>query len=190
MGFKVKNTKLPSVIVISPERFNDKRGFFEESWNSSAFKKIGLDFNFVQDNHSYSFDAGTLRGLHFQSPPFAQDKLIRCTRGAIFDVAVDIRRGSSSYGEWIGEELSSQNGNQLLIPKGFLHGFITLVQDTEVQYKCSNYYSPKHDGSVLWSSLDIDWPLKEDHIIKISEKDRKAESFRNFNSPFEYNQEL
>lgn len=184
MAFKFKKTKLSSVILITPDCFEDERGYFEETWNSSFFDDIGLALSFVQDNHSYSKDAGTLRGLHFQAPPFAQDKLVRCTRGAIYDVAVDIRKESPSYGEWIGEELSSKNRNQLLIPKGFLHGFVTLMPETEVQYKCTNYYSPQHDGSVLWSSLNIDWPVIKESSTKISKKDKLATPFNLFESPF------
>jgi len=131
--------------------------------------------------------AGTLRGLHFQAPPHAQDKLVRCTRGAIFDVAVDVRLGSPTYGQWLGLELTPQNGRQLLIPKGFLHGFLTLKPDTEVQYKCSDYYAPDFDGSVRWDSLGIDWPICGAPIL--SAKDAKAIPFAKFQSPFAYGED-
>ncbi len=184
MGVEIRNTALPSVLILVPSRISDERGFFEETWNANELSKNGIDISFVQDNHSYSKDIGTIRGLHYQSPPFAQDKLVRCTRGAIFDVAIDIRKGSPYYGEWVGEELSSDNGKQLLVPIGFLHGFITLSEDTEVQYKCSNYYSPKHDGAVRWSSCNVKWPIPDGINPKISDKDGKAQLFEKFESPF------
>jgi dTDP-4-dehydrorhamnose 3,5-epimerase len=184
MGIEVRNTLLPSVFILVPERFGDQRGFFEESWNASDLVECGVKISFVQDNHSYSKELGTLRGLHYQAPPHAQDKLVRCTRGAIFDVAVDIRKGSPTYRQWVGVELSRENGEQLLIPKGFLHGFVTLMPDTEVQYKCSDHYASQCDGSVLWSSLDIDWPLPDGISPKLSAKDEGAQSFDAFDSPF------
>ena len=184
MSIEVRTTALSSVLIVIPKRFGDHRGFFEETWNASDLLECGIDISFVQDNHSYSQEQGTLRGLHYQAPPHAQDKLIRCTRGAIFDVAVDIRKGSPTYGQWVGEELSKVNGLQLLIPKGFLHGFVTLMPDTEVQYKCSDNYAPQCDGSVLWSSLGIDWPLPDDVLPKLSMKDEDAISFKVFDSPF------
>jgi dTDP-4-dehydrorhamnose 3,5-epimerase len=184
MGIEVRNTLLPSVFILVPERFGDQRGFFEESWNASDLVECGVKISFVQDNHSYSKELGTLRGLHYQAPPHAQDKLVRCTRGAIFDVAVDIRKGSPTYRQWVGVELSRENGEQLLIPKGFLHGFVTLMPDTEVQYKCSDHYASQCDGSVLWNSLDIDWPLLDGISPKLSAKDEGAQSFDAFDSPF------
>ena len=180
----IEKTALSGVLLITPRRFGDPRGFFSESWNEARMSEHGLNFNFVQDNHSLSAQVGTVRGLHFQSPPHAQDKLVRCGRGALFDVAVDIRTGSPTYGQWVGEELSRVNGLQLLIPKGFLHGFVTLMPDTEVQYKCSDNYAPQCDGSVLWSSLGIDWPLPDDVLPKLSVKDKDAMSFKVFDSPF------
>ncbi|MFN7052537.1 MAG: dTDP-4-dehydrorhamnose 3,5-epimerase [Gemmobacter sp.] len=180
---EIKTTTLPGVMLLIPRRFGDARGWFSESWNAQRMAEAGLDFTFVQDNHSYSAEAGTLRGLHFQKPPRAQDKLMRCTRGAIFDVAVDVRRGSPTYGQWTGAELSAENGHQLLVPKGFLHGFVTLVADTEVQYKCTDVYSPECDGAVLWSSCGIDWPLHGSAPV-LSDKDRTAPAFAGFESPF------
>ena len=184
MSVEIRSTVLPSVFILVPERFGDQRGFFEESWNASALVECGVEISFVQDNHSYSKELGTLRGLHYQAPPHAQDKLVRCTRGAIFDVAVDIRKGSPTYRQWVGAELSRENGEQLLIPKGFLHGFVTLMPETEVQYKCSDHYASQCDGSVLWSSLDIDWPLPDGISPKLSQKDEGAQSFDAFDSPF------
>lgn len=184
MGVEIRSTILPSVFIIIPQRFGDHRGFFEETWSENILAESGIGISFVQDNHSYSKELGTLRGLHYQSPPHAQDKLVRCTCGAIFDVAVDIRKGSPTYGQWVGVELSRENGYQLLIPKGFLHGFITIMPDTEVQYKCSDNYAPQYDGSVLWSSLGIDWPLLDGVFPKLSEKDEDALSFEVFDSPF------
>lgn len=180
----VVETGLPSVLILTPRRFGDARGWFTESWNAERMRAAGLHFEFVQDNHSFSAEAGTLRGLHYQRPPRAQDKLVRCTRGAIFDVAVDIRRGSKTFGRWTGVELSAENGCQLLVPKGFLHGFVTLVADTEVQYKCTDVYAPDCDGSVLWSSCGIDWPLNGLAPV-LSDKDRIAQPFSTFVSPFE-----
>jgi len=184
MGVEVRSTALSSVFIVIPKRFGDHRGFFEETWNASDLAECGVEISFVQDNHSHSKELGTLRGLHFQAPPHAQDKLVRCTRGEIFDVAVDIRKGSPTYGQWVGVELSRENGYQLLIPKGFLHGFVTLMPDTEVQYKCSDNYAPQCDGSVLWSSLGIDWPLPDGVLPKLSAKDGDALSFEVFDSPF------
>jgi len=190
MGIEIRSTALPSVFIVIPKRFEDHRGFFEETWNARDLVECGIDISFVQDNHSYSREQGTLRGLHYQAAPHAQDKLIRCTRGAIFDVAVDIQKGSPTYGQWIGVELSRDNGYQLLIPKGFLHGFVTLEPDTEVQYKCSDNYAPQSDGSVLWSSLEIDWPLPDGVLPKLSTKDKDAISFDVFDSPFFWKQNV
>lgn len=185
----VAPSDLPDVLILTPRRFGDARGWFSESWNAARMAQAGLVFDFVQDNHSFSAEKGTLRGLHYQKPPRAQDKLVRCTRGAIFDVAVDVRIGSPSYGRWTGVELSAENGRQLLVPKGFLHGFVTLGPDTEVQYKCSDVYAPDCDGSVMWNSCGIVWPEGcFDTALGpvLSDKDRKAEPFATFRSPFVY----
>ena len=177
-------TALPGVIILTPARFGDARGFFSESWNARRMAEAGLDITFVQDNHSLSSATGTLRGLHFQAPPHAQGKLVRCGRGALWDVAVDIRRGSPTYGRSVGVELSAENGKQLWIPPGFLHGFVTLMPDTEVIYKCTDHYAPECDGAVLWSSLGIDWPLSGDPLL--SPKDAAATPFSDFTSPFSF----
>lgn len=177
-------TSLPGVILITPRRFGDHRGFFAETYSKRVFDQAGIDTVFVQDNHSLSAQIGTVRGLHFQSPPHAQAKLVRCGRGRIFDVAVDIRRGSPTYGQWVGEELSAENGKQLFIPKGFLHGFMTLEPDSEIVYKCDDYYAPECDGAVRWDSCGIDWPM--DVAPVLSDKDLKAPALADFDSPFEF----
>lgn len=178
----VKETTLPGVLVLTPRRFGDARGFFSESWNRKVLAGHGIDLDFVQDNHSLSARAGTVRGLHFQAPPHAQDKLVRCGRGALFDVAVDIRKGSPTYGAWTGVELSAENGKQLLVPKGFLHGFVTREDDTEICYKCTDNYAPAADGAVRWDSCGIDWHLTGDPIL--SGKDAAAPALADFDSPF------
>jgi len=149
----------------------------------------GIDIDFVPYNHSLSAQVGTARGLHFQSPPHAQDTLMRCGRGWLFDVAVDIRKGSPTYGQWVGEELSFENGKQLLVPKGFLHGFMTLEPDTEIIYKCSDYYAPECDGAVRWDSCGIDWPLDVAAPV-LSDKDKVAPLLADFDSPFVYENSL
>ena len=181
----VEQTPLSGVVILTPARFGDARGWFSETWNASKMQAAGLAIDWVQDNHSFSAQVGTLRGLHFQSPPRAQDKLVRCTRGAIFDVAVDIRRGSPTYGQWVGVELTAANGKQLLVPKGFLHGFVTRAVDTEVQYKCTDLYAPDCDGSVRWDSVGIDWGLDGDPVL--SGKDQAAIAFADWQSPFVWN---
>ena len=176
---------MPEIIRISPRRFGDDRGWFSESWSKRSLAAAGIDLpEFVQDNHSMSFAKGTVRGLHFQSPPHAQGKLVRCGQGSIFDVAVDARSGSPTYGQWVGEELSAQNGMQLWIPAGFLHGFIALEDDTEILYKCTDFYDSACDGAVRWDSVGIDWPLVGEPIL--SDKDAQAPAFDAFQSPFTY----
>jgi len=181
---QIEQTALPGVVILTPARFGDARGFFSESWSRKRLADAGIDIDFVQDNHSVSARAGTLRGLHFQSPPHAQAKLVRCGRGALWDVAVDIRAGSPSYGQWVGVELSAENGRQLLIPAGFLHGFVTRAPDTEIVYKCSDYYAPDCDGSVAWDSVGIDWGLTEAPVL--SAKDAAAVPLADFKTPFAY----
>lgn len=174
---------LQDVLVIEPRRFTDDRGFFEESWNLKSLEEAGVVLPaFVQDNHSFSTHAGTVRGLHFQAPPCAQGKLVRCGRGRIFDVAVDIRQGSPTYGSWCGEELTFANGRQLWIPPGFLHGFMTLEDESEAIYKCTEFYSGEYDRAVRWDSAGIDWPSDDEAIL--SEKDASAPPFSEFESPF------
>ncbi|RMH49599.1 MAG: dTDP-4-dehydrorhamnose 3,5-epimerase [Alphaproteobacteria bacterium] len=180
---RVEATPLPGLLVITPARHADARGFFAETWNRRRFAAHGIDIDFVQDNHSLSRQAGTLRGLHYQAPPHAQAKLVRCIRGRLFDVAVDVRRGSATFGRWFGIELSADNGHQLLIPKGFLHGFVTREDDTEILYKCSDYYAPECDGAVRWDSLGIDWGIDRPSVI--SERDAAAPPFSAFATPFD-----
>src|SRR6056297_3743094 len=175
---KVTQTKLPGVLLLEPRRFGDDRGFFSESWSRKTLAEHGVDIDFVQDNHSVSAAVNTVRGLHFQSPPHAQAKLVRCGRGRLFDVAVDIRRGSPTFGQWVGYELSFDNGLQLLIPEGFLHGFVTREADTEIIYKCSDYYAPDCDGAVRWDSCGIDWDITGAPIL--SEKDAAAPALADF----------
>lgn len=182
---EITQTDLPGVLILTPRRFADARGFFSESWNQRVMEEAGIEIAFVQDNHSLSRDVGTVRGLHFQSPPHAQAKLVRCGRGALYDVAVDVRRGSPSYGKWVGVELSADNGRQLLIPEGFLHGFVTREPDTEVIYKCSDFYAPECDGAVRFDDpeLGIDWGIEASAAV-LSDKDRAAQSFAAFDTPF------
>ena len=181
----VEETGLPGLLLITPNRFGDDRGFFSESWNKRSLAAHGIDLEFVQDNHSLSARKGTVRGLHFQAPPHGQAKLVRCGRGRLYDVAVDVRRGSPAYGKWFGTELSFENGRQMLVPVGFLHGFMTLEADCEIIYKCSDYYSPESDGAVRWDSCGIEWPLAGTKPF-LSEKDAAAATLAEFETPFEY----
>ncbi len=184
---EITATRIPDVKLLAPKRFGDHRGYFAETWKASRMAEAGLDIAFVQDNESLSAEPGTLRGLHYQSPPFAQAKLVRCAAGAILDVAVDARRGSPTYGEWISAEISAENGRQILVPRGFLHGFVTLEPHTLVIYKVDSVYDKASDGGVYCfdPGLGIDWGLNPEDAT-LSEKDRKAPSFRDFVSPFEY----
>ncbi|MEH7557861.1 dTDP-4-dehydrorhamnose 3,5-epimerase [Priestia megaterium] len=176
-------TKFEDVILIEPKVFGDHRGFFTESYNKEMFKQNGIDIDFIQDNHSLSQQPGTLRGMHYQLNEKAQTKLVRVTRGAIYDVIVDIRKGSPTYGEWQGFILSADNKRQLLVPKGFAHGFCTIGENTEVQYKVDELYSPEHDRGIAWNdpALNIDWPFNNPVL---SDKDTKhltlAEADNNF----------
>ena len=181
----IEDTPLSGVKILTPRRFGDARGFFCESWNKRALADQGLNFDFVQDNHSLSAQVGTVRGLHFQAPPDAQAKLVRCGRGRLFDVAVDIRKGSPTYGQWFGIELSFENGKQLLIPAGFLHGFVTREPDTEIVYKCTDYYAPESDGAVRFDDPDIgiDWDMGGTTAL-LSDKDAAAPYLAGFDSPF------
>lgn len=181
---QVEHTPIPDLLVLTPQRFGDPRGFFCETWNQERFAQAGIDIAFVQDNHSISEKVGTLRGLHCQTPPKAQAKLVRCGRGRLFDVVVDARMGSATFGKWFGVELSFENGKQLLVPEGFLHGFVTLEPDTEIVYKCSDFYAPAHDLSVAWDSCGVDWGISE--MLMLSQKDRDAIPFADWSSPFSY----
>ncbi|MEJ1157934.1 dTDP-4-dehydrorhamnose 3,5-epimerase [Prosthecomicrobium sp. N25] len=176
------------VLLIEPRRFGDDRGWFTEVYSEADFSRRGIDVRFVQDNHSLSRPAGVLRGLHFQRPPRAQAKLVRCIRGRIWDVAVDIRRGSPTYGRWAAAELSAANGRQLYIPVGFAHGFLTLEPDTEVTYKVSDFYAPDCDGGLRWNDPDLalPWPIPAGIDPVTSSKDAVLPGLRAFESPFPY----
>jgi dTDP-4-dehydrorhamnose reductase/dTDP-4-dehydrorhamnose 3,5-epimerase len=169
----IKQTGIDDVLILEPNVFGDHRGWFTETYSKTKFRELGIDIEFVQDNHSMSAQKGTLRGLHFQTNPKAQTKLVRCTKGKILDVAVDLRKGSSTYKKWVGVELSEDNKKQLLIPRGFAHGFLTLTDDVEVQYKVDEYYAPECDRSIRFDDpeIGVDWGI-EDPIL--SEKDLKA----------------
>ena len=170
----VEATAIPAVRIITPKKHGDHRGFFSEVYNSAALAEAGIDLVFVQDNHSLSGPVGTLRGLHFQSPPFAQDKLVRVARGRILDIAVDLRVSSPSFGQHVAVELSAQNWKQVLIPAGFAHGFVTLEPDTEVLYKVTAPYGPQNDHGLAFDdpALGIDWRLPHGDLV-LSDKDRK-----------------
>ena len=180
-------TEIPEVKLVTPKAFADARGSFAETYNHKRFVENGIAVNFVQDNESHSVKAGTIRGLHFQSHPNAQDKLVRCGAGVVFDVAVDARVGSPTYGKWVGVELSAENGRQLLIPKGFLHGFVTRAPNSELLYKCSDVYAPDCDGAVRFDDPDlgIDWGIAADQAV-LSPKDAAAPRFADFRSPFKF----
>lgn len=176
------------LVLVRPRRFGDDRGWFTEVYSERRFAALGIDARFIQDNHSLSALTCTIRGLHFQTPPFAQAKLVRCISGRIFDVAVDLRKGSPTYGRWLGVELSAANGDQLYIPAGYAHGFITLEPHTEVTYKVSEVYAPANDSGILWSdaSIGIAWPNSNGITPTLSAKDEKQPPLSAFDSPFEY----
>jgi dTDP-4-dehydrorhamnose 3,5-epimerase len=178
------------VKLIRPRRFGDDRGWFTETYNREKYVRLGVEVNFVQDNHSLSRSPLVLRGLHFQTPPKGQDKLVRCVRGRIWDVAADIRRGSPTYGQWVAAELSAENGCQLFVPVGFAHAFLTLEPDCEVEYKVSELYAPECDGGLIWNdpTLDIAWPVAGAAPV-LSEKDGRLPTLADFDSPFAYDGE-
>jgi dTDP-4-dehydrorhamnose 3,5-epimerase len=177
---------IPGPVLVVPQRFGDARGFFMETYSARDFAGAGIDCVFVQDNHSLSAERGTVRGLHFQIPPFAQAKLVRVTRGSILDVAVDIRKGSPTFGQHIAVELNAQSGEQLFVPEGFAHGFCTLEPDTEMIYKVSNYYAPEHDAGLHWDdpALKIAWPGFAG--AQVSAKDALLPPWAKCESPFEF----
>ena len=183
----IKATALPDVKVITPARYGDHRGFFCEVYNRRALAEAGIDIEFVQDNHSYSAQRGTLRGLHFQRPPAAQTKLLRVLRGAVVDVAVDCRQGSPTFGEHVMVELSAAAGNQILSPKGFAHATLTMAPDTEITYKVDAYYAPNRDLGVRFDDPDlaIAWPIPADQLV-LSDKDRNLPWFRDLPAVFTY----
>ncbi len=178
---------IADVIIVEPKRFGDARGYFMETFRQSFFaEKIG-PFEFVQDNQSLSADVGTVRGLHFQLNPMAQGKLVRCIAGALLDVAVDIRKGSPTYGQHVAVELSAENGKQLWVPPGFAHGFCTLLPNTEISYKVTNYYSSEHDRGLMWNdpALGIDWPVRSDDAV-LSDKDMTQPPLTELGDAFTY----
>ena len=184
---EVINTAIEGVLIIKPRVFGDDRGYFFESFNARDFaNKTGIEVSFVQDNESMSH-YGVLRGLHYQQPPFAQSKLVRVVSGSVLDVAVDIRKGSPTFGQHVAIELSADNHLQIFIPKGFAHGFSVLSKEVIFQYKCDEFYAPQSEGAIAWNDpdLNIDWQLPADMVI-LSEKDRHHPYLRDINSPFNY----
>lgn len=188
---EVKKTDIEGVLIIEPKVFGDARGYFLESFNAKEFaEKTGLNINFVQDNESMS-SYGVMRGLHFQTPPYTQSKLVRCVKGAVLDVAVDIRKGSPTYGHHVAVELTEDNHRQFFVPRGFAHGFAVLSETAAFQYKCDNFYAPQADGgiSILDDSLGIDWKIPTEKAL-LSEKDTKHALLKDFDSPFDINVNL
>lgn len=183
---KVIETGIPDLVIIEPKVFGDHRGYFFESYSRQQFEEHGLDYEFIQDNESFS-SYGVLRGLHFQKPPYAQTKLVRVIQGKVWDVAVDCRKGSPTYGEWRGVELSDENKRQFLVPQGFAHGFVVLSETATFAYKCDNFYAPDHEGGIAYNdaNLNIDWKIEKDSI-RLSEKDEKNPIFVDVDFGFEY----
>jgi dTDP-4-dehydrorhamnose 3,5-epimerase len=182
----VRSTAIEAVKIVIPKAFTDSRGTFSETHNKAHLAESGIEFEFVQDNQSFSLRAGTVRGLHFQSFPKAQNKLVRVLRGRALDVAVDLRRGSKTYGQWVAEELTAENRKQMLVPIGFAHGFCTLEPNTEVFYKVTEYYSPENDFGVAWNDpqLAINWPVASAEAI-LSDRDRNQPDFSSLPAYFE-----
>ncbi len=178
---------MASVTLLKPKRHGDARGWFSETYSRRALAALGIGEEFVQDNQSLSRPAGTLRGLHFQTPPHGQGKLVRCLAGRIMDYAVDVRRGSPSYGRWLAAELSAENGHQLYVPVGFAHAFLTLEPDCAVAYKVTDYYAPDCDGGIRFDDpeIGIDWPIPADRLM-LSDKDTRLPRLAEFDSPFPY----
>ncbi|WP_142848195.1 dTDP-4-dehydrorhamnose 3,5-epimerase [Telmatospirillum sp. J64-1] len=187
----VKSLAIPDIKVFWPKKHGDARGFFSETYSQRDLREAGIDITFVQDNHAFSAEKGTVRGLHFQTPPFAQDKLVRVVRGAILDVAVDLRVGSPTYGKHVSAVISAEEWNQILVPIGFAHGLVTLEPNTEVLYKVSNYYSPEHDKGLLWNdpAIGIDWPVSESEAL-LSEKDKRQPRLADLPAYFHYDAEM
>jgi len=187
---EVEKTDIPDLLVIKPRHFKDDRGFFAETYHKAKLAEAGVVTEFVQDNHSLSEQVGTVRGLHFQTPSHAQAKLVRCAAGALFDVAVDIRKGSPTYGKWFGVELTLENGYQLFVPEGFAHGFVTRQPNTIIAYKCSDFYNQPSEGALRYDDPDlaIEWGLG-DAPVMITQKDAQAGLFAEFDSPFVYQSE-
>jgi dTDP-4-dehydrorhamnose 3,5-epimerase len=185
MRFQFKPLAIPDVILITSARSVDARGYFSETYRASAFEEFGVRAMFVQDNQSMSIERGTVRGLHFQRPPKAQGKLISVLKGAIFDVAVDLRQSSRTYGNWVGTTLSAEGGEQLFVPRGFAHGFCTLDPCTDVAYKCDDYYDAGHESGIHFAdpTLAIEWPVAAQDVV-LSDRDKGLPAFWDFVSPF------
>ena len=184
---EVVKTEIPGVLIIEPKVFGDDRGYFMESFNAREFtEKTGIDITFVQDNESKS-RFGVLRGLHFQLPPYTQSKLVRVVKGKVLDVAVDIRKGSSTYGKYVTCEMTEENKRQFFVPKGFAHGFCVLSDEAVFQYKCDDFYHPEAEGAIAWDDPDIaiQWPVEAENVI-LSEKDKHHPNLKDFESPFIY----
>jgi dTDP-4-dehydrorhamnose 3,5-epimerase len=181
----VQSLSIPAVKIVTPGKRGDARGFFSETYNKKAFADAGIVLDFVQDNHSFSAKVGTLRGLHYQGHPFAQDKLVRVVAGRIFDVAVDLRRNSPTFGKWVAAEISAEKWNQILVPIGFAHGILTLEPNTQLIYKVTNFYSPQHDFGIRWDDPDlaIEWPLPSEQML-LSDKDKNQPFFKDVVSGF------
>jgi dTDP-4-dehydrorhamnose 3,5-epimerase len=186
-AMKIDRLAIEDILLLTPTKHGDPRGFFSETFRADVFAAHGVDASFVQDNHAFSAQKGVLRGLHFQIPPHAQGKLVRCTRGAILDVGVDIRKGSPSYGRHVAVELSAANWRQLWVPPGFAHGYVTLQDDCEVVYKTTDYYAPEYDRGIAWDdpALGIDWPLSADAVI-LSERDKRHPRLANAEPAFHF----
>lgn len=180
--------KSNTVFLIRPKRFGDERGWFSETYNERIFERLGLSAHFVQDNQSFSRSIGTIRGLHFQRPPHAQAKLVRCVSGRIIDVVVDLRMGSPSFGKWLEAALSAEGGEQIFVPIGFAHGFVTLAANTEVIYKVTDFYAPEHDAGIRWNdpAIAIDWQLPKGITPSMSKKDSALPFLQELTSPFEF----
>ena len=191
MPLIVETLSIPDVKVIRPVKHGDERGFFSETFSRRDFAAAGIKIDFVQDNHAFSAQEGTVRGLHFQTPPFAQDKLVRVVRGAILDVAVDLRVGSPTFGSHVSARISASDWNQILVPIGFAHGLVTLEPDTEVLYKVSNYYSPEHDKGLFWndSALGIDWHVADSEVF-LSARDKQHPVFADLPEYFRHQSEI
>lgn len=187
---QVTLTDLPGALLLKPRYFQDHRGYFVETYNERAAQEVGLSADFVQDNQAYSIRRGTVRALHFQVPPQAQAKLVRVLRGRIYDVAVDLRIGSPTYGRWIGATLTAQRGEQIFVPRGFAHGYCTLEDNTEVAYKVDRYYAPECEQGIVWNdpTLAVDWPIAAAEAV-LSDKDQKLSRFAEFVSPFRYRED-
>jgi dTDP-4-dehydrorhamnose 3,5-epimerase len=185
MRFHSEPLAIPEIIMVTPRRYADARGYFTETYRAADFEKLGVRATFIQDNQSMSVERGTVRGLHFQRPPWAQAKLTRVLKGAIFDVAVDLRQGSKSYGKWVGTTLSAEGGEQLFIPQGFAHGYCTLEPGTEIAYKCDAYYAAEYEGGIHFADpqIAIDWPVTTSEAV-LSDRDRALPSLRDIGAPF------